>query len=161
MPNDERVSQLSDAAFRLHVSIKCWCGQNMTDGRFKAHVPASMPRAPHGKKLTDAIGEIVRAGLWIPTEDGYQVRKFLKYNMSRAEWERLRASGKLGGIRSGESRREKGRSKNEAPAQAGPKQVLKHLPKPKASRGRSKNEAPPEQERIRIRRILNTPLLKT
>ncbi len=82
-PSNEKISGLSDAAFRLHFSIKCWCADKVTDGRFRAHVPAAMPKAPHGKKLTEAIKEIVDAGLWRATEDGYEVNDFLKYNMSR------------------------------------------------------------------------------
>jgi hypothetical protein len=138
MPNNEKVIALSDAAFRLHISVSCWCADEMTDGAFKAHVPSGMPKAPRGKQLTEAIKKLVQAGLWIPTVDGYEINDFLKYNMSRARYEALRAAGKLGGERSGDARR----SKSEAPAEAHASAPAQPKPKQTAS----KTEAPPEHD---------------
>ncbi len=138
MPNNEKVIALSDAAFRLHISVSCWCADEMTDGAFKAHVPSGMPKAPRGKQLTEAIKKLVQAGLWIPTVDGYEINDFLKYNMSRARYEALRAAGKLGGERSGDARR----SKTEAPAEA---HASAHG-RPKTKQTASKTEAPPEHD---------------
>lgn len=138
MPRNQKVCGLSDAAFRLHFSVSCWCADEVTDGYFKAHVPASMPRAPYGKKLTDAIAEIVTAGLWIPTEDGYRVNDYLKYNMSRAQYEAKKAAGKLGGQRSGEARRGRSEAPPEAPASA--------PARPKPKQNTSRPPAPPEHE---------------
>jgi hypothetical protein len=118
MPSNQKVIALSDAAFRLHISVSCWCADEVTNGRFKAHVPSGMPKAPRGKRLTDAIAEIVGAGLWHPTEDGYEINDFLKYNMSRAQWEAKKEAGRLGGQRSGDARRSKSEAPPEAPASA-------------------------------------------
>ncbi len=115
MPNNEKVIALSDAAFRLHIGVSCWCCEEVNDGEFKTHVPAGMPKAPQGKDLTKAIREIVKAGLWKPTTEGYAINDFLKYNMSRAQWEAMKAGGKEGGKRSGEARRRE----NEPPAEGG------------------------------------------
>ncbi len=141
-PSNEKISGLSDAAFRLHFSIKCWCADKVTDGRFRAHVPAAMPKAPHGKKLTEAIKEIVDAGLWRATEDGYEVNDFLKYNMSRTKWEALKEAGRKGGKLSGKSRRSKSEAPPEAPASA-PAQAK---PKQGLNENGSKSEAPPEHD---------------
>lgn len=135
MPRNEKVCGLSDAAFRLHISTSCWCCDEVNDGKFKAHVPAAMPRAPLGKKLTDAIRELVRSGLWLPTEDGYQINDFLKYNMSRARWEALKAAGREGGKRSGQSRVRKNEAQPEAPASAAASATVQ-----------PKHEAPPEHD---------------
>jgi hypothetical protein len=97
-----------------------------------------MPRAPEPKKLPGVIRELVEAGLWIPTENGYEIHDFLKYNMSRARWEALKESGRQGGQRSGESRRGRNEAPAEAPASAGAR------PKPKQTPSRT--EAPPEHD---------------
>lgn len=134
MPTNAKVLALSDAAFRLHISVSCWCCEEMTDGHFADAVPAGMPKAPQGKKLDAAIAELVSAGLWLRREGGYEVNDFLKYNMSRAQYEAKREAGRTGGQRSGEVRR--GRSgRREAPAEA-----------PASPRASAPAQPPPEHE---------------
>lgn len=129
MPNNAKVAALSDAAFRLHISVKAWCCDEMTDGKVPAAVPAAMPRAPHGKELAAAIKEIVDVGLWHETPTGWRVHHFLKYNMSRARYAALKAAGKKGGEKSGVTRRRNSEAPASAPASPKQKQVLKHKPK--------------------------------
>lgn len=138
MPRNQKVSAVSDSAFRLHMTVSCWCCDELTDGMFKAHVPATVPRAPQGTKLTDAIRELVDAGLWIPTTEGYRINDFLDYNMSRTQWEAKKAAGRLGGKLSGEKRRSKNEAPASAPVQAKPKQVL--------NQNANQNEAPPQHD---------------
>lgn len=130
MPSNEKVSALSDAAFRLHISAKCWCADKVTDGRMKKHVPATLPRAPQGDDLKACIKELLKAGLWHRTTTGYKVHDFLKYNMSRSDYRKKKEAGKLGGQQSGRSRR---RSKSEAPASAKPEQPPKRKPSTRAT----------------------------
>jgi len=138
-PFNSKVMALSDAAFRLHVSVSCWCCDEVNDGMFSAAVPSGMPKAPQGRDLTKAIREIVKAGLWKPTIDGYEINDFLKYNMSRVQWEALKERGKLGGLRSGESRRRGNEPPTEAPASP--------PTKPAASAGaKGKRPAPAEHD---------------
>ncbi len=142
-PFNSKVMALSDAAFRLHVSVSCWCCDEVNDGMFSAAVPSGMPKAPQGRDLTKAIREIVKAGLWKPTIDGYEINDFLKYNMSRAQWEALKERGKLGGQRSGESRRRG----NEPPPKAGAEAGGSPGTKPPARHGaKASARAPAEHD---------------
>jgi hypothetical protein len=78
-----KVSELSDAAFRLYVSALCWCSQHETDGvvtRKKAKMLGRQTR----------IVELVAAGLWHVTDHGYEVHDYLVYNPSRLELEQRR-----------------------------------------------------------------------
>lgn len=152
-PFNAKVMALSDAAFRLHVSTSCWCCDELNDGKFKANVPAGMPKAPRGKKLTDALEELVVAGLWRSTTEGYEINDFLKYNMSRAQYEAMVAAGREGGKRSGEARRAK---KNEPPPSgvpsAPPRPGPTPLPRPAPQHDhdheeRSKNPPPKDLTR--------------
>lgn len=119
MPLNQKVIALSDAAFRMYFSVACWCCDEVNDGKFNAHVPAGMPKAPPPKKLPAVIRELVEAELWHATTDGgYEINDFLKYNMSRAQWEAKKAAGKKGGKLSGESRRNRRRFEDEAPPEA-------------------------------------------
>jgi hypothetical protein len=120
MPMNQKVIALSDAAFRLYFSVACWCCDEVNDGRLGLHVPSGMPKAPPPKKLPDVIKELVNSGLWKPLPDGagYEINDFLKYNMSRAQWEAKKAAGKKGGKLSGESRRNRKRFEEEAPPEA-------------------------------------------
>jgi hypothetical protein len=124
-PFNGKVMALSDVAFRLHVSTSCWCCDELNDGKFSAGAPAGMPKAPPAKKLPSVIKELVDAGLWKPTEEGgYEIHDFLKYNMSRAQYEAMKAAGKEGGKRSAESRRRR----NEPPPSGYPSPAPQAIP---------------------------------
>lgn len=102
MPNNSKVSALSDAAFRLYVTASCWCVEEKTDGLIPAHVPETLPRAPRGKALDRTVKELLTAGVWETAQDGrYVVHDHLKYNPSAAESEAIReakaAAGAAGG----------------------------------------------------------------
>lgn len=90
----DRVIDLTDAAFRMHVSAMCFCGSNQTDGRIKARVLLRYA----GRK---AIDELVAAGLLVETADGYEVHDYLDYNRSREEIEELSAKRSQAGIKGG------------------------------------------------------------
>lgn len=102
----DRVIDLTDAAFRMHVSAMCFCGSNQTDGRIKARVLLRYA----GRK---AIDELVAAGLLVETADGYEVHDYLDYNRSRAEIEELSAKRAEAGNKGGRPRKQPG-SKPEA-----------------------------------------------
>lgn len=112
LPSHGKVAPISDAAFRLHITAGCWCAEHMTDGHVPAAMPEAMTKAPRGKALAGVLAELLKAGLWERTEDGYLIHDYLAYNMSRAEYELKALAGRSGGVKSGASRR----SKNEARA---------------------------------------------
>lgn len=120
-PRHRRIRELrgDTSAKWLHVTALCFCSENLTDGRID---DVDLPSLINESELTAAIGKrsinkLVSVGLWEQNEEGsYMIRDFLDYNPSAVEVKELRAarseSGRLGGVRSGTSRR----SKNEASA---------------------------------------------
>lgn len=88
-PSHPKVVGLSDAAFRLHVTALCYCGQHLTDGL----VPKSATRTM-GAFRPPVIAALVDAGLWAVVDEGWQINGFLDYNPSRAKVEADRASAK-------------------------------------------------------------------
>lgn len=82
-PQHRKIAPLSDAAFRLHFTAKCWCAEELTDGVMPASVPATLTAAPRGKALAKAVNELVSAGLWdINPDGGWRVHDYLEYNPS-------------------------------------------------------------------------------
>lgn len=74
-----KVIDLSDAAFRLHVTALCHCARNLTDG----FMSDKAIRHAAAKTATPMVRELVGAKLWIRTAGGYVVHDYLKYNPSR------------------------------------------------------------------------------
>lgn len=95
MPDHPKVDGLSDAAFRLLVTMWCWCSRHLTDGR--------VPGATWLKRGTlKARGELVAAGLADLTEDGSVLMHHYTDHQRTAEEVRAisearREAGKLGG----------------------------------------------------------------
>lgn len=125
-PLHRKVSQLSDGAFRLHVEAIFWCARNLTDG-FIAQDDlggVSRYRQPRGY-----VTECVRRGSWHEVNDGtisqecdecrqrypaltgngFVIHGYLDWQQTRTKVLETRAqraaAGKLGGIRSGQTRR--------------------------------------------------------
>lgn len=81
-----KVDNLSDGAFRLHVSGLCYCAMNLTDGFIeKRRVTRLMP----GYKPA-YLCELLEAQMWIERPGGYDVHDYLDWNKSRAWWEEKR-----------------------------------------------------------------------
>lgn len=78
-----KVIDVSPAARWLFVAGLCYCNQNLTDGEISTSAALSIGMIPSPKR---AIGELVRAGLWIRHEGGgYQVHDYLQYQLSREQ----------------------------------------------------------------------------
>ena len=84
-----KVLELSDAAFRLHVTALCFCARNLTDG-FVSEVAAHRCH-PKPKAL---IAELISAHLWTRTSGGYAIHDYLGYNPTRAQVESERQKAK-------------------------------------------------------------------
>jgi len=109
-----KVIELSDGAFRLHVTAMCYCARNPTDG----FVSQSVIRNQLARYKRFVV-ELVRRRLWDECEGGYQIHDFLKYNPSsdrkQATSESRAEAGRIGGQRSGEARRnQNGKQTDEA-----------------------------------------------
>lgn len=78
----EKIIDLSDKAFRLHIVGMCYCARNLTDGRLtdraiKVVCAVTSASRRHIVELRDAT-------LWVPLEDGWQIKDYLDYNPDAA-----------------------------------------------------------------------------
>lgn len=123
MARHPKIAGLSDAAFRLHVNAMLYCAEQQTDGHI---LSIAVPTLTAHKSKTSLIEELVDAGLWHSEPDGWSVHDYLDWNPSKEESEQRRAAraaaGRVGGLRSGESRRD-----HEAHDEANGKQLLEGL----------------------------------
>lgn len=85
-PDHEKVVGLSDAAFRLHVRVLCWCAHRETDGMIAKNAAEAMARNKR------CVTELVSARLWELKGTHYEVHDFLKYNPSHAQQEAARTA---------------------------------------------------------------------
>jgi hypothetical protein len=117
-PENERITNLSDRAFRLHVAGLCYSNRQLTDG----FVPrGQVPKLVSGNS-SKALQELRTVKLWLPKPAGYAIVEFHEHQPSRADVIARRAritaaradAGRSGGIRSGELRRSKTPANGEA-----------------------------------------------
>jgi hypothetical protein len=97
MPQHVKYAPLTDTAFRLAITAGCWCSENMTDGLIPKAMVAVLTAAPRGKKLTDSVGSLVRAGIWEERGEHWYLHDFLDWNMSREQWLKRLAAASAGG----------------------------------------------------------------
>lgn len=85
-PNNIKVSQLSDVAFRMHVSAICFACSQLTNG----FVPNRQLQRLVFEAWDAAVDELVAAGLFERVPGGILVHDFLDYNPSRESIEARR-----------------------------------------------------------------------
>jgi hypothetical protein len=119
MPENPKVSRLSDKAFRTYIELLCYCGRQRTDGLVDAHTwkRHGNPRARRellAAGLVDALLEVDTQGchaldnplLSIATTGGCGVviHDYLEHNRSRLQIDELAAkraeAGRKGGSKS-------------------------------------------------------------
>jgi hypothetical protein len=73
-----KIADLSDAAFRTHVSALCYSARNLTDG----HLPGAVAKVvAHNRRRP--IEDLVSAGIWTTNgKSGYVIHDYLDYNES-------------------------------------------------------------------------------
>ncbi len=81
MPRHPKIKRLSHRAFRVYVSMICWCSEYETDGRFTAHEAQD---AGHSRPQR-ALDELIIAGLLDETPDGYCLHDYLEYQPSKRD----------------------------------------------------------------------------
>lgn len=81
-PEHPKIVGLSDAAFRLQVEAVCYSNRHLTDGLVLAVV---LPRISGVKHPVKVAGELVAAGLWETTAEGWWIHDYLVYQPSRAK----------------------------------------------------------------------------
>lgn len=114
-PNHPKVVDLSDGAFRLHVTAICYAAKWNTRGEITPKAFRTI-----GGRAKYAT-ELVAATVWDTTQpDGWAIHDFEVYNpprepSSNAQLSRIRAeAGRRGGRASGETRRSKREANDEA-----------------------------------------------
>lgn len=105
-PINRKVGGLSDAAFRLHAEAIFWCARELTDGR----IAKDELKQVSGIARPDRhVAELVRRGLWVETDQGWEIHDYLKYQPAKAkviaDREAKAKAGRAGGIKSGQVRR--------------------------------------------------------
>ena len=110
---DPDIGGLTDAAFRAYIRALAYCGQHLTDGAVSEKALRML--GIH----SDAVTELATEGLWIITDDGYQVRNYLAHQQSREQVEHARAVDRQ---RKAEARkkRQTGRVRQESTPDTGP-----------------------------------------
>lgn len=123
-PIHRKVHGLTDAAFRLHVEAIFWCARNLTDGFIAQDDLASVSRY---RRPEGYVTELVNRGAWDVVDGGWRIHDYLDWQDSRDKVLRVREvrkqAGRVGGIRSGESR---------SKPRAKPKQVASPRLEPRA-----------------------------
>lgn len=80
--NDRRLLRISPSAHRQYVMATAWCVSNYTDGAIHRDDLPLVPLATEEHAV-----ELVGAGLWAETTDGWQVQDFHKTQTSAAQME--------------------------------------------------------------------------
>jgi hypothetical protein len=121
------------------MTAMAWSVEGKTDGRIPKAIPATLTRAPQGKKLTDALKELTDGKLWKAIDAAYEIHDFLQWNLSAADIasrsEAKSRAGASGGRRSAEARQKHQPSTSEAPASA----VLQVAAKTSEAEGKPKS----------------------
>ncbi len=88
LPDNPKVDQLSDGAFRLYVSGLCYAQRHLTDGNIQDNRVARLtPRFEW-----DHVNELVESGLWQIKGSGYLIHDFVEWNNTREHWVQKRKS---------------------------------------------------------------------
>lgn len=107
-PSHKKIMRLSAEAFRLFVTAVCFACEHGTNGAVDRAILQGLPNVPRGAKLRSVITELEESGCWEKTDVGWQIHDFLQWNPDAETVEAQRgkrsASGKLGGMRSAESK---------------------------------------------------------
>lgn len=121
-----KFAGLSGNAVRLWLFALCWCNQQETDGK----IPRGVLRVLGGTQRDTK--ELVAAGLWIATDEGWEVHDFLVYQPSKAKRDAERAK-----IRARVERHRTGVTKGGSNARGTDDVTPLHVPKK-----RKRNDAP-------------------
>lgn len=98
-----KVSKAGLAAMGLWVKAGSWCAQHLTDGFVPEYALSILTaRRAHAEAL-------VRSGLWIEVDGGWQFRDWLEYQPSKAHVEELREKRRKAGQKGGQMSTRSGR----------------------------------------------------
>jgi hypothetical protein len=108
-----KVLKVGLAGMGLHAWSISYCDHALSDG----FVPNGAWPALAGVRA--AVVALVRAGLWVPVEDGFRLHDYTEYNRTRAHVESvraaMRANGRAGGLASAQAKAEQTAKQNPTP----------------------------------------------
>jgi hypothetical protein len=78
----EKIIDLSDRSFRLHMAALCYCARNLTDGILRERQVAAVCAIT--KATRRHLLELVSAGLWEDLGDSFAINDYLDYNPTAA-----------------------------------------------------------------------------
>lgn len=85
-PEDDVVSELTHASFRLHVIALCYCARNLTDGILDKRAIRVCTSILTTGRANRNVDELVRVGLWKRHESGdFEIKNYLEFNPSKEQ----------------------------------------------------------------------------
>lgn len=82
-PDHPKTIGLSDKAFRLYISGLCYSSQYLTDGYLSAPVVRRLDGF-------EGVQELLSAGLWSQTPDGFLIASYTEYQSTKEEVEKAK-----------------------------------------------------------------------
>lgn len=123
-PDHPKIVAAGERAELLHIHGIIYCNRFLLDGRVPRDVAPTLLK--HGYQ--DAIKALVKLGIWMEIEDGYEIHDFLVYQPSRAEVLAKRQQKASAGQAGGLARARQMASKRQAEGQAESKPVPVPVP---------------------------------
>ncbi len=90
MSDNPKVAGLSDRAFRLWITTLVYCARHLNNGAISELALVTTAVTCKIRRKKGVVEELISAGLWEVTDQGWQVHDYLKYNPSRDEIEARR-----------------------------------------------------------------------
>jgi hypothetical protein len=84
-PRNRKVINLTDKAFRLHVSSLCHCAAHLTDGALTDRDVRQVAALIDMSRPARYVAELRDAGLWLSIEGGYEIHDYLEFNPTREQ----------------------------------------------------------------------------
>jgi len=91
--SNPKVTGISDKAFRLYVNGIAWCCQHLTDGSIPKHVLMQLCGQIRAQRCHEVATELVRAGLFVQTDSGYDIHDFTDYQFTKSQVQQRRQGG--------------------------------------------------------------------
>ena len=96
-PNHPKVRKAGTDASWLYVSALCHSGKYLTDGFIDGDIVSMLTTLKSPKKAVDAL---VRTGLWIKVEGGYEINDYQNHQRTKEQVEKIRERGRARQARS-------------------------------------------------------------
>lgn len=98
----EKIIDLSDRAFRLHVTALCYCARNLTDGFLGERQVAAVCAIT--KATRRHLDELISTGLWATDGEVYRINDYLDYNPTKQKVKERREARSAAGKRGADAR---------------------------------------------------------